>query len=358
MFEQLDSMEQELAGLEHRMSDPTIATDHTLLQPLLKRRAELAGLVSQYQTYKHLVTQEKETAELLDEEHDEELRMLAQQELEELHAQRTKEEQNLLQALLPKDPSEGKKVMVEIRAGTGGDEAALFAGEMSRMYQRYAERRRWKTEIIAAHPSAMGGFKEIILCVSGKEAWSDLKHESGVHRVQRVPQTEASGRIHTSAATVVVLPEADEVDIQIEESDLELSTFVSSGPGGQHTQKNETAIRIKHTPTGLTVECQDERSQLQNRLKAMRVLRTRLLEKDRLDKQTELSKQRRAQIGTGDRSEKTRTYNFSQSRVTDHRTGLSLYNLPEAMEGDLDQIIKSLKDHERTQLLQQHDQVS
>jgi peptide chain release factor 1 len=263
--------------------------------------------------------------------------------LAEIVPQREALEAELAEALMPKDPNEGKDLVMEIRAGTGGEEAALFARDLCRMYLRYAERKGWKAEIVYESPSALGGYKEVILHISGKDAWKLLRYESGVHRVQRVPVTESSGRIHTSAATVAVLPEAEEAEVELREDDLEVETFRSSGPGGQHMQKNETAVRIRHKPTGIVVECQDERSQHQNRMKALRILRTRLLEMKRQEQETALHRQRRQQIKSGDRSDKDRTYNFIQNRVTDHRYDITLYNLKDILDGDLDELLTEIR---------------
>ncbi|HID06335.1 MAG TPA: peptide chain release factor 1, partial [Armatimonadetes bacterium] len=329
MLEKLNSLEAEFREIERALSQSDIAGDPARLQQLLKRHGELAPVIEKYHRYRDVLRQLEEVRELVEEEEDEELRELAEEEMNQLSAERERLEMELLESILPKDPNEGKTVIVEIRAGTGGEEAALFAADLYRMYTRYAERKGWKVETLHAHPTALGGFKEVIMAVSGKDAWRNLKYESGVHRVQRIPITEAGGRIHTSTATVAILPEADEVDVQIDENDLEIETMLSSGPGGQHMQKNETAVRIRHKPTGIVVVCQDQRSQYQNRLRALRILRSRLLEMKRQEQEREMMQARRAQIGTGDRSEKTRTYNFPQNRVTDHRIGLTVYNLPE-----------------------------
>ncbi len=343
MRQQLDALEAELETIEQQLADPEVAKDSARLQALMRRHGELLPIVERYRKYKRLLQQEQQAREILETETDEDLVKLARDELETLMPLRERLEEELAEALMPKDPNEGKDVVMEIRAGTGGEEAALFARDLCRMYLRFAERKGWKAEIVYETLSALGGYKEVILHISGKDAWRYLRYESGVHRVQRIPVTESSGRIHTSAATVAVLPEAEEASVDIREEDLEIETFRSSGPGGQHMQKNETAVRIRHKPTGLVVECQDERSQHQNKMKALRILRTRLLEMKRREQEAEIQRQRREQIKSGDRSDKDRTYNFIQNRVTDHRYDITLYRLKDIMEGDLDELLSEIR---------------
>jgi peptide chain release factor 1 len=343
MRRQLDALEAELQSIEEQLADPETAKDSAKLQALMRRHGEILPIVERYWEYKQLLERERQAREILETENDEDLIKLARDELEEITPLKEQLESELAEAIMPKDPNEGRDVVMEIRAGTGGEEAALFARDLCRMYLRYAERKGWKAEIVYESPSALGGYKEVILHISGKDAWKLLKYESGVHRVQRIPVTESSGRIHTSAATVAVLPEAEEADVEIREEDLEIETFRSSGPGGQHMQKNETAVRIRHKPTGLVVECQDERSQYQNKMKALRILRTRLLEMKRREQEAEIQRQRREQIKSGDRSDKDRTYNFIQNRVTDHRYDITLYKLKDILDGDLDELLNEIR---------------
>lgn len=342
MQRQLDALEAEFQEIERELANPETAHDSGRIHALLRRYGELAPLVEHYREYKRLLERERQAREILGTESDEGLIKLAQEELNEVVPKRQALEMELAEALMPKDPNEGKDIIMEIRAGTGGEEAALFAGDLWRMYIRFAERKGWKVETVYANPSALGGFKEVILHIHGRDAWRWLRYESGVHRVQRVPVTESSGRIHTSAATVAVLPEVEEATVEIRDEDLEIETFRASAPGGQHMQKNETAVRIRHKPTGLVVECQDERSQHQNKMKALRILRTRLLEMKRKEQEAELRRQRREQIKSGDRSDKDRTYNFLQNRVTDHRYGITLYNLKDVLDGDLEELLSAI----------------
>ncbi len=348
MWERLEELTRKYEELSAEMARQEVATDPKRLSRLAQEQAELAPLVQTYQRYKELQAQLESARAMLE---DEELAELAREEVKTLKSQLQKLEEQLKHLLIPKDPNDERNVIMEIRAGTGGEEAALFAADLARMYMRYAERKGWDTEILSSNPTGIGGYKEIIFLVKGKGAYSRLKYESGVHRVQRVPETEASGRIHTSTATVAVLPEIEAVEVHIDPKDLRIETFRSSGPGGQHVNRTDSAVRITHLPTGLVVTCQDAKSQLQNRQKALQILRARLhaLEEER--RLRELGEQRRSQVGTGERSEKIRTYNFPQNRVTDHRIGLTLYRLQDILDGDLDEIIDALITEEQTKRL-------
>jgi len=332
------------------MADPALANDYVRYVEVARQHSELAPIVQAYRDWKR-ARQELADSELLARE-DGELAELAQAELGPLRERVAKLEQTLKQMLVPKDPNDERDVIMEIRAGAGGEEAALFAADLFRMYTRYAENHRWKVELIDANETGIGGFKEVIFSVKGKGAYSRLKFESGVHRVQRVPATEASGRIHTSTVTVAVLPEVDEIEVNIPPSDLEIETFRSRGAGGQNVQKNESAVRITHKPTGIVVSVQDERSQMQNRLRAMAILRARLYELEQRRLANALAQQKREQIGSGERSEKIRTYNYPQNRVTDHRINLDVYRLAEVLEGELDIFIDELAAREQAQRLQ------
>ncbi len=352
-------MEDSLALIEARyeqlnllMADPAVATDPDKLRQYAQEQADISEIVDKYRALKKVRAELEATREMLAESEDEELREMAREEAATLEQQQTTLEKELRLMLAPKDPNDNKNVIIEIRAGAGGDEAGLFAADLYRMYARYAENRGWKTEVISANETGVGGFKEIIFQISGRGAYSRLKFESGVHRVQRVPATEASGRIHTSTATVAVLPEMDEVEVKIDPEDLRVDVYRSSGPGGQHMQKNSTAIRITHLPTGIVVACESERSQLQNRIRAMAVLRARLYAIEEEKRQADLEQTRRLQVGTGERSEKIRTYNFPQSRVTDHRLNMSSYRLEQVLLGDLDEFIDALIEREQAERLQ------
>ncbi|MBX0313176.1 MAG: peptide chain release factor 1 [Sulfurihydrogenibium sp.] len=338
----LENIEKKVKKLEELMTDPEILKDQSKIQSIAKEHKELSEILSLYNEYKKVSKQIEEIKQLLNSSSDEELRELAEEELESLKKQREDLEKKIQIALLPKDPNDEKNVILEIRQGAGGDEASLFAAELFRMYQRYAERHGWKTEILSLHPTEKGGIKEVIALIKGKGAYSRLKYESGVHRVQRVPETESSGRIHTSTATVAVLPEAAEIDIEIKPEELKIETMRASGAGGQHVNTTDSAVRITHIPTGMVVTCQDERSQFQNKMKAMQILRARLKDYyERLEKE-KIAKERKEQVGTGERSEKIRTYNFPQNRVTDHRVNYTSYRINDIMDGDLDEIIDVL----------------
>lgn len=342
MIEKLEEIERKYDELTQLLSDPEIIADQGAWQKYAKTQAGLADVVEAFREYKNVERQIEETVAMLSERLDPELKEMAEEEQKTLMRRKAELEERLKILLLPKDPNDEKNVIMEIRAGTGGEEAALFAGDLFKMYSRYAEKQGWRIELLSASYTDIGGFKEIIFLIEGQGAFSKLKFESGAHRVQRVPATESGGRIHTSAATVAVLPEAEEVDVQINPNDLRIDIFCSSGPGGQSVNTTQSAVRITHIPTGIVVSCQDEKSQLKNKDKAMRVLRARLLEKAQEEQMGELASVRRSQVGTGDRSERIRTYNFPQGRVTDHRIGLTLHRLESVLQGDLDEIIDAL----------------
>ena len=352
MIEQLKKIDKRYRELDEKMSRPELATDLSQLQSLAKERAAIENIVKNYRKYKAVEKSLEETRSMLDDDLDEEMANLAGQEIKSLENKLEELKEILRLALLPKDPSDEKDIIMEIRAGTGGNEAALFAADLFRMYSRYAQNSRWKTDILSMSESGIGGFKEIIFEVKGKRAYSRFKYESGVHRVQRVPITEASGRIHTSTATVAVLPKAEEVDIAINPDDLKTDVFHSGGAGGQNVNKVATAIRMTHIPTGMVGVCQDERSQLQNKVKALSVLRTRLLDIERRKQEEQITSKRRSQVGTGERAEKIRTYNYPQDRISDHRINLTLHNLPRFMEGNLDELIDALTTAEQAEQLE------
>lgn len=343
MFSKLDTLEQKFEELTTALTQPEILSDTAKYQKTAKAHSDLSEIVERYREYKELQKRLRETKQLLiDSSGDPEMKSMAQEELQAIEPQLEKCIETLKWLLLPRDPNDEKNVILEIRAGTGGDEASLFAAEVFRMYARYAESQGWRVDIMSASESGIGGYKEVIAVIEGNKVYSKLKYESGVHRVQRVPKTEASGRIHTSAVTVAVLPEADEVEIQIDPKDIRTDTFCSSGPGGQSVNTTYSAVRITHLPTGLVVSCQDEKSQIKNRAKALRVLRSRLFEMEQEKQRKEIAQARRSQVGTGDRSEKIRTYNFPQNRLSDHRIGLTLHQLDLVMEGRLNPVIDAL----------------
>ena len=356
MFEKLDAINKKYEELGEKLADPKVATDPREMQKLAKAHADLAGIVSMYEKYRRLKADIKAARALLEEKLSEEEVVLLKKDLSAMETKEKELREQLKLLLIPKDPNDEKNVLVEIRAGTGGEEAALFAGDLFRMYNRYAESQGWKVEIMSANPTGLGGFKEIIFMVEGKGVYSRLKFESGVHRVQRVPVTEAGGRIHTSAATVVVLPEAEEVEVELNPNDLRIDVFRSSGHGGQSVNTTDSAVRITHLPTGMVVSCQDEKSQLKNKEKALKILRARLLDQTRREQQAELANTRRSMVKSGDRSERIRTYNFPQNRVTDHRIGLTLHRLETIIAGDLDAVVSTLLISEQTEKLKQADE--
>ena len=351
MLERMRAVEDRFEELDRMMADPDVASDYTRVREMAKEQANLRNVVSLARELRGIDTEVDDVRAMLREESDEEIAQLAREEMAELEARRERTELELKLALIPKDPNDEKNVIVEIRAGTGGDEAGLFAADLYRMYSRYAQRQRWKTDVIDMNETGIGAVKEIVFEVRGKGAYSRLKHESGVHRVQRVPVTESNDRIHTSAATVAVLPEAEEVDVEVNADDLQIDVFHSSGHGGQNVQKVATAIRITHKPTGIVAVCQDERSQFKNKEKAMSVLRSRLYAQEVEKQRRERSDARRSQVGSGDRSERVRTYNFPQSRITDHRIGLTVHSLTQALDGEIDEIIEALLEEEQTRKL-------
>lgn len=352
LIDKLEKIKEKYELINEQLSDSSFSSDREKMISLGKESSELEEIVEVYKKYSNILQNIKGNKEIISSGGDKELVELAETELEELNEERERLEEEIRIILLPKDPNDNKDVIVEIRAGTGGQEAALFADDLFRMYSRFAELRGWKLEMIDLNDTGLGGIKEVVFSLSGNEVYGDMKFESGVHRVQRVPSTEASGRVHTSAASVAILPEAEDVQIEINSADLKIDIYRSGGAGGQNVNKVETAVRITHLPTGIVVQCQDERSQLKNRQKAMKVLKARLYDLELKKQSAEISAQRKTMVGSGDRSDKIRTYNFPQNRVTDHRIGLTLYNLSGIIEGNLEELIEQLKIADRTEKLQ------
>jgi peptide chain release factor 1 len=352
LFDKLRQIEERSQEIAQRLADPGIFSQQAEYARLRKEHADSLEIVERFAEYREILKKISEARHILAEGGDRELHELAQAEIDELSVRQTALEADLTRLLVPRDPNDDKNVFVEIRAGAGGDEAALFAADLARMYTKYAERQRWKVEVMDSSPTGVGGLKEVILFMQGRGAWSRLKFERGVHRVQRVPATESAGRTHTSTVTVAVLPEAEDVEVKVDEKDIRVDVYRSSGPGGQGVNTTDSAVRITHIPTGLVVTCQDERSQIKNRAKALRVLKARLLERAQTEQQAAIAADRRSQVGTGERSERIRTYNFAQNRVTDHRVGLTLHRLPEVLEGDIDELIEALAAAEQSERLQ------
>ena len=352
MFQELEDIKEKYHKLTQSLSDPALVSNPIKVKKISKERAELEPIIKKYGIYQKIQKDIKDSIEILaDPEAEQELKNLAEEELKEMQPQEKKVKEELRILLLPKDPNDKKDVFLEIRAGAGGDEASLFAQDLFRMYSKFAEKKGWKLEVMNTSFSPVGGVKEIIVNIRGEKVYSQLKYESGVHRVQRVPQTEASGRIHTSTVTVAVLPEADEVDVQLDPKDLKIEAFGASGPGGQNVNRNYTAIRVTYKPTSTVVSCQDEKSQHRNKEKALRILRSRLMDKAQREQQEQIAQNRKSQVGTGERSEKIRTYNFSQSRVTDHRLNLTLHKLERILDGELDEITEALTDFFEAQMM-------
>ncbi|PID62382.1 MAG: peptide chain release factor 1 [Ignavibacteriae bacterium] len=352
-LEKLKQIKEKFDEIEKELADPKNSSDQKKLIELSKKRSELTDVVEAYKKYDKLLQNIEGNKDIINNSEEKELVELAEMELEELKEQLEEMEEEIKVLLIPKDPDDTKNVIVEIRAGTGGDEAGIFANDLFRMYARYAEIKGWKLEIMDINDSTMGGIKEVVFGLSGNEIYGDLKFESGVHRVQRVPQTEASGRVHTSAASVVVMPEAEDVEIELDMNDVRVDTYRASGAGGQHVNKTDSAIRMTHIPTGIVVQCQDERSQLKNRQKALKILKTRLYDQKLQEMTSEISEARRSVVKKGDRSDKIRTYNYPQNRVTDHRISLTLYDLSGIMEGNMDELIEKMKIADRTEKLKE-----
>ena len=348
MFKKLEELEKKYEELNKNLSDPEIIANQPKFQECAKMHSDVSKAVLKYKKYKAIAKEIEENSKLFSEENDIEFKKLISEELEKLEEKKSNLEKELKEIIFPKDPHDNKNCIAEIRAGAGGSEAALFAGDLFRMYSRFAENNRWKTEVMSSSPTGIGGFKEIIFSIMGKGIYGKLKHESGVHRVQRVPVTESSGRIHTSTVTVAILPEAEEVELEISPNDLKIDRFRSTGPGGQSVNTTDSAIRTTHIPTGMVVTCQDEKSQHKNKDKALKILRARLLDMAEREKHEELALKRKSQVGTGDRSERIRTYNFPQNRITDHRIGLNLHNLEEVLEGNLNNLVANLSEKLKT----------
>ena len=351
MYQKLEEVAQRFEVLTERLSDPVVAQTPSQFTKIAKERADLEETVTAYRAIQRTEKELEDAKALLENESDPELRQMAREEIDRLTREREETLAQLRILLLPKDPLDEKNTLLEIRAGTGGEEAALFAADLFRMYARFAERRGWRLEILSEHATEMGGLKEIICLISGDHVYSNLKYESGVHRVQRVPETESQGRIHTSACTVAVLPEAEEVDVQLAEKDVRVDVFRSSGPGGQSVNTTDSAVRVTHLPSGIVVQCQDEKSQHKNKARALKILRSRLLDRKRAEQDAEISAARRSQVGTGDRSERIRTYNFPQNRLTDHRIGLTLYRLDSLIQGEVDEVIEALRAYYQAEAL-------
>lgn len=351
MFERLEEVERRYEKLSHLLSQPEVIQHPGELQKVAKEYAELGKVVDLYRKLKKLEEEIQGNRKLLEHEEDQEMKEMIKEDLRQLEREKERTEEELRFALLPKDPNDEKNILLEIRAGTGGEEAGLFASDLFRMYGKYAEKNRWRMEIMSQSYTGVGGFKEVIALIEGKGVYSRLKYESGVHRVQRVPVTESQGRIHTSTVTVAILPEAEEVEVEIDPNDLRIDIFRSSGPGGQSVNTTDSAVRITHLPTNMVVSCQDEKSQHKNKAKALKILRARLLDQAKQEKEKEISEKRKNQVGTGERSERIRTYNFPQGRVTDHRIGLTLYRLNAVLDGELDEIIDALTTHYQAEAL-------
>ncbi len=350
-LEKLQEIKEKFDDIESQLSDPEIVSQQNKVVELSKQRSELLELVNAYNEYKKVINNIKNNEEIINSSEDPEFKELAEMEMDELNNTKEKLEEKIKILLIPKDPNDNKNVIVEIRAGTGGDEAGIFANDLFRMYTRFAELKGWKVEILDINYSGMGGVKEAVFSLSGTDIYGDMKFESGVHRVQRVPATEASGRVHTSAASVVVMPEAEDVEVELDMSEVRVDTYRASGAGGQHVNKTDSAIRMTHIPTGIVVQCQDERSQLKNRQKALKLLKTKLLDIKQQEQTSEISEQRKSVVKSGDRSDKIRTYNYPQNRVTDHRIGLTLYSLSQIMDGELFELIEKMKIADRTEKL-------
>ena len=352
MFDRIEEITRKYQEIEEKLSDPDIVKDQKKYREIMQEHSFLREIVNANEKYRQIIKQLAEAKKIASEEKDHDLREMAKEEIRELEEAKEIQIAELKELLIPKDPLDQKNIIMEIRAGTGGDEAALFAADLYRMYSKFAEAKKWKIEILSAHEIGLGGFKEVIFSIAGKNVYENLRYESGVHRVQRVPETESGGRVHTSAVTVAVLPEAEDTDVEINQEDLKIDVYRSSGPGGQSVNTTDSAVRVTHLPTGLVVTCQDEKSQIKNKAKALRVLRARLFEMEEEKKQKERAESRKSQVGSGDRSERIRTYNFPQNRLTDHRINLTLYKLEYVMEGELTEVLEALKFNAREQVLQ------